>query len=71
MTVVRLLSYNRFVKFCLFERGIEYDELADLDVGFLFELMSAWYNSPETVWGPRGSVRIEVENALKEGQVKK
>lgn len=69
MTVVKLLSYKRFLKFCALEYGIEVDELTDSDVGYLFDLMTAWYNCPEILWGPRGAVRIAVEKAIEEGQL--
>ena len=71
MTVVKLLSYKCFVKFCALEYGIESDCLMDTDSDYLFYLMTAWYNCPEMLWGPRGAVRIAVEKALKEGQLKK
>lgn len=70
MTVARLLSNKRFNLFCSLEYGIEPNDLLDTSCDSLFELMQKWYDCPEILWGPRGTMREEVKKAILDGKLK-
>lgn len=69
MTISRLLSNKRFVKFCLLEYGITDLELFDMDIKSLFRLMQKWYECPEWYVGPYGKIRDDVECSLLKGEL--